>query len=101
MHRAAISCIRETGGTIDWAGLSGNGPEVQISQGKSFNGGSFNGNEEEGKKEKALTASETQSRIVRIFTGLSGEAPPERLFLSAVGFQLPCSSVYENLSCTF
>jgi hypothetical protein len=44
------------------------------------NGGSFNGNEEEGKKEKALTARETQSRIVRIFTGLSGEAPPERLF---------------------
>jgi len=59
IHRAAISCIRETASTIYWAGLSGNGPEVQISQGKSFNGGSFNGNEEEGKKEKALTASET------------------------------------------
>jgi len=53
---------------------------VPKSQGKIVHGGSFNGNEEEGKKEKALTARETQSRIVRIFTGLSGEAPPERLF---------------------
>jgi hypothetical protein len=57
------------------------GPKFKSRKGKSFNGGSFNGNEEEGKKEKALTAGETQSRIVRIFTGLSGEAPPERLFL--------------------
>jgi hypothetical protein len=40
----------------------------------------LHGNEEESKKEKeTLTVSETISRNSRIFTGLSGEAPLERL----------------------
>jgi hypothetical protein len=74
------------------------GPAVQISQGKSFNGGILHGNKKEGKKEETLTARETKSRI-RIFTGLSGEAPPERLYLFSR--QLPCSSVRENVSSAF
>jgi hypothetical protein len=41
----------------------------------------LHGNEKEGKKEETLTARETKSRVVTIFTGLSGEAPLERLFL--------------------
>jgi len=53
-------------------------------QGKIVHGGTFNGNEEEGKKEETLSISETNtSHTPRFFTGLSREAPLERLFRSS------------------
>jgi hypothetical protein len=58
------------------------GPKSTTLQGKIVHGGTFNGNKEESKEEKeTLRVSAAMRRANCEFTGLSGEAPPERLFL--------------------